>query len=163
MKDFLILFGLPGSGKSFVSKILQKHFGYTLHDGDDEITIDMKKALFEKKVVTDEMRKSFYDAMLKKLDKLQKENNKLVFMQTLLKDDLRQKIHQKYPGAKFLLVDSKDETREKRYLQRKSFNLGLKYLRQTSDLFEKPTIPYLVIENNTVGEKNILLQLGKKL
>jgi shikimate kinase len=35
--QLLVLFGLPGTGKTYVGKILEKDFGFFLHDGDTDL------------------------------------------------------------------------------------------------------------------------------
>jgi gluconokinase len=41
----LILFGLPGSGKNFVGRILQEDFGFLFHDADDDLPDEMREAI----------------------------------------------------------------------------------------------------------------------
>ncbi len=159
-KQLLILFGLPGAGKSYVGEIINNHYGYFLYDGDKEIPLEMKKALLERKPVSEKMRQKFQERIFKKIIELNKRHNKLVFMQALLKDDLRQKIHQTFPQAKFFLIKCPDEIREARYIKRNEFNLGLSYLRKTSVLFEEPTIPYTQINNKKNGSEEIIKQLN---
>ncbi len=159
MNSFFILFGLPGSGKSFVGEILKTKFSFTLFNGDDCLPQDMKQALFKRQPISKAMRQRFYQAILTKIDKLVKTHQKLVFMQTFLTDALRRQILVQYPEVKFLLVTTDPQLRESRYLNRPDFNLGLDYLRQMCDLFEPPTIPYIQINNNHPGEKSIIQQL----
>ena len=158
-QQFIILFGLPGSGKSHVGKILKDKFGFSLFDGDDCLPQDMKQTLFQHQPISEEMRQRFYQAILTKIPQLIKKTEKLVFMQTFLKDDLRQKILATYPKVKFLMVTCDEKIREERYLKRQSFNLGIDYLRQISQSFELSTIPYIQIHNNIKGGQMIIEQL----
>lgn len=159
MEKLLILFGQPGSGKSYVAQLLKNNYGFTVFNGDRVIPPDMKKALFANQIISEDMRQRFSKAMLVKLHELTTQTHKLVFMQTLLKDDLRREIHKLYPEGILILVRTNKSLREKRYLKRQKFNLGLNYLRQTSQLFEKPTVPFVTIQNNLEGSDNIIKQL----
>ncbi|MBI3980610.1 hypothetical protein HY345_01290 [Candidatus Microgenomates bacterium] len=160
MKKFLIIFGLPGAGKSYVGEILKNHYHLPLYDGDDELPREMKKALFNKTRVKEKMRRKFFEALMTKIEELLSAKKDFVFMQTFLKDHLRRKIYHQYPFLKFLQIEAEDVLREKRYVSRQDFNLGLSYLRQTCALFEKPTIPVIKIDNNTEGPDNLIKQLN---
>jgi len=46
--------------------------------------------------------------------------------------------------AQFILVESNDAIREKRYMKRVYFNLGIDYLREMTKLFEAPRIRMLL-------------------
>ncbi len=158
--QLLVVFGLPGSGKSYISKIIKDNYGFAVYDGDDVIPFAMKKALLNKKPIPDKLRNTFNKAMLSKLKLLTEKYSKLVFMQTLLKDEIRQKIHNLFPYGKFIFVMTNNDLREERYTKRIRFNLGLKYLRQTSKIFEEPSISYIVINNDINGQSNIIKQLN---
>ena len=120
----------------------------------------MKKALFNKTEVTEQMREKFSEALTTKIEELLRVDTNFVFMQTFLKDDLRRKIYNKYPTLKFLFIEADHVLRERRYVLRKDFNLGLSYLRQTCALFEEPTIPVIKIDNNHDGPDNLVKQLN---
>lgn len=161
MVNLIVLFGLPGSGKSYLAKILKEKHDFIIFDGDDCLPQDMKQALFQRQLISEEMRQRFNQAMLTKLAQLYKKTKKLVFMQTLLKDDFRQTIFVKYPSANFLLVTSDENIRELRYQKRQSFNLGLDYLRKICQIFESISVPHSKIDNTNEGEKGIIQQLNK--
>jgi gluconate kinase len=153
--NLLIVFGKPGAGKSYVAEILEKQFGYFSYNGDDGLPQDMKDALFRKIHITDEMRRRFLENMVAEIKKLSRQHNKLVVHQTFLKENMRKKILNEFPNAWFVLVECNDNIREKRYMERKYFNLGLPYLRKMTNLFEPVHIPHGVLYNNIEGLKNI--------
>jgi gluconate kinase len=155
----LIVFGKPGSGKSYAAEILTHSFGFVAHDGDDDIPPRMKQALMKKAEITDDMRMSFLANMIASVNKFSLRHNRLVLHQTLLKEYMRDAIHNAFPEAKFILVETDDTIREQRYLKRKYFNLGLAYLRHMSALFDPVNQPHTVILNNEDGVEGIRKQL----
>jgi gluconate kinase len=162
---FFILFGKPGAGKSYAADVLEKHFGFVIHDGDEDIPDDMRKALYHKQQITDSMRADFLENMISSVhqithNKQQGTTNYLFAVhQTLLKEFMRKTFMKEFPDAKFLLIECDDNIREMRYVKRAYFNLGIEYLRHMTRLFEEPRIPHLVIDNNTEGPEEIKKQL----
>ena len=160
-KKLLIVFGLPGAGKSFVAQVLLDHYGYTVHNGDDDLPEVMKSALLEKGQITDSMRQAFLDCMIRSLKIHLNTSNFVVLHQTLLKEFMRQALYSEFPFAQFILVTSEESVRETRYANREYFNLGIPYLRHMSALFDPPIIPHKVLRNTKDGQEDILQQLTR--
>ncbi len=59
----LIVFGLPGAGKTYVGKLLKDEFGFYFYDGDRDLTDEMRQALKEKKLFNDSMRDVFFQQL----------------------------------------------------------------------------------------------------
>jgi gluconate kinase len=157
--SLLVVFGLPGAGKSFVADILAKHFDYHIHNGDDDIPSHMKDTLIEKGNITDDMRRAFAANMIATTETLFKSHPRLVIHQTFLKEFMREAFLKHFPQATFILVQSQETLREKRYMRREYFNLGLAYLRHMSGLFEPPHIPHTILTNDGEGLEHIQTQL----
>jgi gluconate kinase len=155
----VILFGLPGTGKTFVGKIFGKYFNYYFYDGDNDLTPEMKIAIKTKTVFTDEMRDVFFKILINKIKALAKKHAKLVFTQTFIKEKYRIDLLKKIPNAKFILVETKKVIREKRLLERIDYPLDLEYARKMDTNFDKPIIDHVTINNNSYGEKNIMKQI----
>lgn len=161
IKKLFIIFGKPGAGKSYVAQILAERFGYFSYNGDDALPSDMKENLFRKEEITEDMRRRFLENMIAEIQKLSRQHDKLVVHQTFLKEFMRQKLLAALPNARFILVETDDAIREKRYMERKYFNLGLPYLRQMTNLFEPARIQHEAINNNKEGPREIIKQLQK--
>jgi gluconate kinase len=159
MKNLLVVFGKPGAGKSFIAEIFRDTYGYSIHNSDDDLPKDMKRALQNTLPITDTMRKQFLKKIIESTQTLTKQHIKLIIDQTFLKEFMRVVFLENFPNAQFVLVESDDKTREDRYMKRNYFNLGLPYLRHMSKLFEAPQIPHLTIYNNNEGTKEIELQI----
>jgi len=160
MKNHIIVvFGKPGTGKSYVAKILEEKFGYFPYNGDDALPLDMKNTLFKREEITEDMRDRFLNNMITKIRKLAEVNSKVVVHQTFLREFMRKTLLSELPNATFLLIETDDPLREKRYMERKYFNLGIPYLRKMTDLFEDVRVPHEIIYNNKEGPQEIIKQL----
>lgn len=157
----VILFGLPGTGKTFVGKIFEKYFNYYFYDGDHDLTPEMKIAIKTKTVFTDQMRDVFFEILINKIKSLTEKHTKLVVAQTFIKERYRIDLLKKIPKAKFILIETKKNIREKRLVERIDYPLDLEYARKMEKNFDKPAIDHLVITNDLVGVKNIKKQIKK--
>lgn len=159
--SLIILFGLPGTGKTYVGKIFEKYFNYFFYDGDNDLTPEMKEAIKTKTVFTDEMRDRFFKVLISKIHNLKSKIKNLVVAQTFIKDKYRVDLLKKIPGVKFILIETKKEIREKRLMDRADYPLDLEYARIMERNFEKPNIDHQIIFNNKKDEENIKAQINK--
>jgi len=156
----VILFGLPGTGKTYVGKIFEKYFHYHFYDGDRDLTPDMKSAIKTKTVFTDQMRNVFFKILIDKIKALVKKHKRLVIAQTFIKEKYRLQLIKVIPKTKFILVETKREIRERRLKDRVDYPLDLEYARKMEVNFEKPAIDHSSISNNTNGIKDIRKQIN---
>lgn len=157
--SLIILFGLPGTGKTYIGKILKKYFGFYFYDGDNDLTKEMIDAIKTKTVFTDQMRDRFFVILIKKIQSLKSKYQKLAVSQTFIKEKYRLQLLKKIPEAKFILIKTKNETREKRLIQRTDYPLDLEYARIMEINFGKPAIKHSVIVNDVDGDKEIKKQI----
>ncbi len=155
----LIVFGLPGSGKTYVSGVIAKSLGYHLYEGDDDMPKDMDETIKKRLVVTEDMRNRFFKNMLQSVRQLVKIHEKMIVSQTFIKERHRKKILDQFPKAHFILVKTRDDIREKRLENRKEYPLERKQARVMCENFDKPEIPYDAINNDEDGEENIREQM----
>lgn len=153
--SLIVLFGLPGTGKTYIGKIFGKYFNYYFYDGDNDLTPEMKTAIKTKTVFTDQMRDVFFKKLITKICHLSSKINNLVVAQTFIKEKYRLDLIKKIPEAKFILIETKKELREKRLQERINYPLDLEYARIMEKNFEKPEIHHSTIINNEQGEKNV--------
>src|SRR5258708_172438 len=109
-----ILFGLPGSGKTFVGNVLQDYFNFHFYEGDTDITTEMKEAIHTKTVFTDEMRDGFFLNLIPNIKRLSQEHKHLVVSQMFIKEKYRTLLLQEIPEAKFILIETNETVRESR-------------------------------------------------
>lgn len=156
----IVVFGLPGAGKTYVSKILQKHFGYFFYDGDLDLPEDMKSAISKSLPITDDMREVFFANIVSSIKKLQKTHSKIVIAQTFIKEKYRNLIKKEFPTTQFILVHATETVRTKRITERVEYPLDLNYVKKMVQIFETPHIDHVSIDNETDGEEEILKQLS---
>lgn len=161
MSHIIVLFGQSGAGKTFVGKILRETYGYHLYNADRSLPRVMRRALFQKEIITDDMRDAFFLNVQKRVRQLTKKYQKITLVQTFIKEKYRKYFLQQFPNTKFILITANITNRESRYMKRGYFNLGLSYLRQMSKLFEKPAIPHTAIVNDEDGKSQIRKQLSQ--
>lgn len=154
-----IIFGYPGAGKTYTGKLFQKHFGFYFYDGDASLPEDMKQAINTQQLVTDAMRDEFFNTLLKDIGQLYKKYPNLVVAQTYIKEKYRKDVLAAFPDAKFVLIQTDTNIREKRLLTQHAYNLTLPYVRQMIKKFEKPSILYEKILNNVTGDKSVRKQI----
>jgi len=167
--SLIILFGLPGTGKTFVGNIFEKYFGYYFYDGDNDLTEEMKEAIKTKTVFTDQMRDVFFARLIKKIQNLlalnevegKSKHKKLVIAQTFIKERYRISFIKKIKDAKFILIETKKSIREKRLIDRKDYPLDLEYARKMETNFDKPIINHEIIINDIDGDENIKKQINR--
>src|SRR5260221_284505 len=161
--NIVVLFGLPGVGKTYVGKDFEKEFEFYFYDGDSDIPEDMKRALHKNQVISEDMRERFSHNMIKHVEYLLTRHKKIIIAQTFLKEKFRRIFLQKFPFAKFILITTSDILRESRYDARKEWFLGIDYLRKMSLLFDEPHVPYITIDNSKNGEKHVMGQIEKMI
>jgi len=157
--SLLILFGLPGSGKTFAGKVFEKYFGYYFYDGDNDLTNEMKRAIKTQKVFTEAMRNVFFKKLINNIQKLKFEHKKIVVAQTFIKEKYRIDLINKISDTKFVLVKTKKSIREKRLANRTGYPLKMEYARKMSLNFDKPAINHLTIVNDIDGVEEIKKQI----
>jgi len=161
--SLIILFGLPGTGKTYVGKMFEKYFDYYFYEGDNDLSQEMKQAIKVQRVFTDQMRNVFFEKLIKNIQKLLTKHKKLAIAQTFIKEKYRIDLLKKIPEAKFILIETKNNIREKRLTQRVNYPLDLEYTRKMCENFEKPKINHLTIINNEDGIEKIKKQLTRIL
>lgn len=159
----IILFGLPGAGKTYVGKLLHKHFDFTFYDGDHDVTDAIKAAIETKTPFTDDMRDEFFLKLFHSMERLSKQHKNIAVAQTFIKERYRLQALERFPDARFILVKTKSSIREERLEGRVEMHLEKNYARQMVRNFDKPMIEHSTVHNNDDGEEVLVQQLEKIL
>jgi len=144
----LILFGVPGAGKSFAGHILRDDYGVHFHDADHELPEDMRHALTSKLPVTDDMRQRFFERVIRVTRRLTEYHEHVAIAQAFMKEQHRQMVLRAFPQAQFILVTSRPDLIEQRFAQRSDYLIDLEDARRIAAVFEPPQIPHRVLPNN---------------
>lgn len=81
----LVIFGLPGAGKSYIANILAEVFGFFHYDGDYSLPRFMKKAILNKEIITDQQREIFFNRLITKMKHITTQYEHVVISQTFIK------------------------------------------------------------------------------
>ena len=158
--SLIVLFGLPGTGKTYVGEIFKKHFGYYFYEGDNDLTPEMKEAIRIQKVFTDQMRDIFFEGLTNSILKLKSKYDKIVVAQTFIKERYRINLISKIPETKFILIETESSLREKRLTERTDYPLEKEYARKMVDNFDRPEIDHWTIINDISGKESIKKQVS---
>jgi gluconate kinase len=157
--QLLVLFGLPGIGKTYVGKLLEKDFGFFLYEADKDLPQDMQKALAANAFISDDMRNRFFKSVITTTKALVNTHKKIVVTQTFIKEIYREQFLKTFPNAQFVLIETPTILREKRLTERKNYPLDKTYARNMVRIFENPHIPHQLLTNDTEGAEKIKMQL----
>jgi len=158
MTTMFITFGLPGAGKTYVARIFSEYDFY-VHDGDDDLTQDMKTAIATQSPINDTMRDAFFNQIIQSIYRLKPEHPRLIVAQTFIKEKYRLLVREHFPEAQFILVEADANIREERLIQRTHQMLDIDYTRKMRLIFEPPRIDHMIINNNGHGEREIKRQI----
>ncbi len=151
----IVVFGFPGSGKTFVGKIISKKLEYFFYDGDASITPEIIQAIQQKQIISDAMRDVFFSRLITDVKKLHKIYPNIVVAQTFIKEKYRKRFLQEFPETQFILTEAEAHAREERIEKRKIFKIDKDYARAICYIFERTLLPHLKINNSKKGAKAI--------
>ena len=158
----IILFGLPGAGKSFVGEMLRDEFGFTFHEADDDIPDDYRQLVVAGHVVGEPMRDDYHRNLLDVIAALWAVHARLAVAAPLLRDRHRRWLHERFPQALFLYVESEPAAWQAR-LSRRTHTISLDYARKVAGLNEPISVPFERLENNAEGMEAVRAQLTRLL
>ena len=141
------MYGLPGAGKSFVARRFAQQHGFYFHDGDDDLPPDMRHTIATAQKVTEDMRDRFVDAMVARVADLTSKHPRVVLAQTFLKQRHRERFQQRFPHARWVLVNAPTELRVQRLARRAAQPLEPGYAQAMTAMFDAPGEAVSVIEN----------------
>ncbi len=121
MRDVVVIFGLSGSGKSFLSRILNEEFGYEWLRSDvirkelAGINLHSKvKERFGAGIYSENMTKEVYREMVSRAKELVRRGKKVVLDATFLKRWQRQMVKDSFESPLFILAKASEESIKQR-------------------------------------------------
>ena len=115
-----LLFGLSGSGKSYVGDVISRAWGWSLYHADDDITSAMQEALAQAQPFTDVMRDEFFAQLVARIESRRDcdTGRPLVVTQGVYKRRHREWLQQQVPGLVPVWVTAPPELISARLSQR---------------------------------------------
>lgn len=159
MPTLVILFGLPGAGKSFAGQVLQSDFNFWFHEADDDIPDDYRQQVLAGQVVGEPMRDAYHRHLIERMLALQVAHPRLAVAAPLLRDRHRQWIRSRFPQALFILVQCRPDTWQAR-LQTRTHTISLDYARKVASLYEPVSVPHVVLDDSSEGAASLGRQLA---
>ncbi len=170
MPNPIVVFGLSGTGKSFVARLISEKFGYRWLRSD-EIRKELAgikpsqsaKAPFGEGIYTQDMTERVYREMINRAKELVRSGEKVVLDATFLKRWQRDLVKKNFEKPLFILVTASDDAVRKRLEKRvdvsdADFSV---YLKQ-KEVFEPPEeVSY--VELNTERPSEEVLSILKDL
>lgn len=147
-KQLLVLFGAPGSGKSFCGQILADHYGFYHYDADVDFTEEQLEAIRRKEPFTEDIRRRFMQKVYKILEGLLETHDKVAIENPLINNRLRVELKEKFPHARFIYVTVPREIRVKRIKARKHHRVPKEVAITVGDNIDPITIPHITIIND---------------
>ena len=160
--SLLILFGLPGAGKSFVGQVLRQDFGYFFHEADEDIPEDYRRLVAAGHVVDEARRDAYHQHLLDRLEELCARQPRLAVAVPLLRDRHRRRILECFPQAIFILVQCQPARWQAR-LAGRTHTVGLDYARKIASLYEPPSVPHRVLDDSPDGPLEVRRRLAELL
>lgn len=143
----IVLFGLPGCGKTTLGRQLEKGYGYTFYDTDDDLTSECIVACEQNLPFTNKMRRDWHDVINNQVERLITQNPNIVVTSPFSRDEYRVEFLQRFPFFSFVHIQIPEQIRmervEKRQLATPSHPLTLDYARECVGTFEPISIPYV--------------------
>lgn len=150
----LFLFGLSGSGKSYVGDLIGELTGRYVYDADDDITDEMILALKEKRPFTEKMRDQYFPVVVEKVLSLRQRYKFLVVTQGVYKQRHRDYLEAKIPNMEMIFINVSDQFISKRLAARCEGITDASAIALRSD-FELPSAGVKVIINE--GGKTVIV------
>ena len=144
----LFLFGLAGSGKSFVGNLIAERAGWHVYHADDDLTDEMLLALAERRPFTGPMRDRFFALIVDKIRQLQQQHPRLVVTQAVYKQQHRDFLQARVPDMELVCIGAEDATIVQR-INRRSDGISIASAAALRADFEAPAAGCKVIVNDS--------------
>jgi gluconokinase len=144
----LFLFGLAGSGKSYVGNLIGERAGWHVYHADDDLTEEMKQALAAHRPFTGPMRDRFFALIVEKILALQQRHAHLVITQAVYKQQHRDFLLARVPNMELLCVNADDATILQR-INRRSDGITVASAAALRADFEAPAADCRIIVNDS--------------
>ncbi len=166
----IVVFGLSGSGKSYVARILHEEWGYEWLRSDvirKELAgipaNEEAKAEFGGGIYTESMTEKVYNLMVSRAKEVVERGGKVVLDATFLKRWQRKLVKEAFPDTLFVWVYADEEVVRRRLKDREDVSdadFGI-YLKQ-KEVFEPPEeVRFVKVNNTDLPREEVIKNLTK--
>lgn len=154
------LFGLAGSGKSYVGDVIAQHTGWDVYHADQDITPAMQLTLEQSRPFTTQMREEYFGLLVNKIQAQQRVDRPLLVTQGAYKQQNRDFLQQQINGLIFVWVDAPDKLIVER-LQHRAQGINISSAAALRSDFEPPVGGLRIV--NDAGDQAVLRQFQDTL
>jgi gluconokinase len=107
--QILFLFGLSGSGKSYVGELIAELASWHVYHADQDITQAMKLALAEQRPFTPKMRDEYFLLVAERMLTLRQRHKRIVVTQAVYKQKHRDQLMKQVPDMEMICIEASDQ------------------------------------------------------
>ena len=145
MNKLVVIFGLPGSGKSTLGKILSEKIGYAFYDMDDTLPSSMKEKLKKNILITEQEIEGYVKEIVLHLERLLTQKS-VVASLSLFLDKHKLLIKNNFPEASVFNFEASPESLKRRLINRKGHFFNEKLLGESLVFNEPISFDYYPID-----------------
>ncbi|MBI2573021.1 AAA family ATPase [Candidatus Woesearchaeota archaeon] len=146
MNKVIVISGMPGAGKSTVSKIIAQDFGFTLYDVDDHLPQWMKDKMKNATPLTDDDREIYLKDAIIAVNKLRLQKP-VIFTSPLYTNKHRKMIYEAFDKPLFIWLEVPFQTLEERVTARSQDHfVNPHILTKLYNHNEPLTLPHITID-----------------
>ena len=140
----LVLMGVPGAGKTTLSKLLAEDLGFEFYDIDDHIPQKYKEKMKNNQILSEEDRDDYMVGIIQDLKNLSQKRS-IVTALVLFREKDRKKIVDTIPNTHLFKLDASFEVLKNRLKQRKDHFFNEEILKKAFEKEEPISIKHFII------------------
>ena len=141
----VILMGLPGSGKTTLSRMVSEEFGFSFYDIDDKMPESYREKMRNNQLVTDEERDAYINDMIKEFQETLRSKSVAAAL-VLMRDRHRKLILESIPNSILFKLDAPFEVLASRLRNREGHFFKKETLKKSYDSEDPLKIEHIEVD-----------------
>lgn len=137
IKDWLVLFGTPGVGKTTVARSMQE-YGYYYYEADEDLLPEVIELNRNNEGLTPEIRDRQHTVIFNRVKSLTSEHDRFVMAYDFMWDRYRRKLYEMIPELRWVYLTVDKESLRKR-VYRPGHILTPEFAMEIYERFEEPS------------------------